>query len=428
MKQNWMLSLLKQKLSPALGCTEPAALAYAGALAGKYVQGRILQVQVRVDKNLYKNCLRVTIPGTGLKGLDYAVALGITGGKPEYKLEALCDLSDAAISNAEEMVSNGMVKLKIQAETGLYISVLVESENDSVHCIIEGSHSEVTLLEHNGQKLKLPDLDQETVVDYNKGFSIDEIVEFSRSIPAEALDFLAEARKLNHDLALIGLGDQDKNFVGPALNSWTKDDLGFDHLSGYARSLAAAGCDARMSGRRKTVMALAGSGNQGITAIVPVYAVVEALGLDREVGLRALALSCLVTLYIKSKLGLLTPVCGCAIAAGAGVSAAITYIYGGDDSQVKAAVTNLVGGLAGMICDGAKGSCAFKIAIAVGAAFDSAKLALNNKRILPGDGIVGSTIEGTVDNLVIITREGMQDLDDTLVRVLGGRIYLPENF
>ena len=428
MDQDRILKLLISKISPALGCTEPAALAYAGALAAQYTSGQFKRIHVIVDKNLYKNCLRVTIPGTELKGLEYAVALGIIGGKPKHRLEVLSDLSSKEIREAERLVSSGIIDLEIKPGSGLYISVIVNSEMDEACCKIEGNHSRVTLLECNGNKLSLTELNCDQKADDTDWLTIPDIFKFIHSIPIDALNFLDEARQMNYDLALIGINDRNSSNIGPVLNTWHQGDLEFECLANYARSLTAAGCDARMNGKPHPVMALDGSGNQGIASLVPIYTITEALELNQEVSLRAFALSCLVTLYIKSKLGLLTAVCGCAVAAGAGVSAAVTYTYGGDDKQIEAAIINLIGGLACIICDGAKGSCAFKIAIAVGAAFDSAKLALNNRRILPGDGIADSSIEGTVDNLVIITREGMQNLDDTLVQLLGGKIYLNEDF
>ncbi len=421
-----ILQLLQDQLFPALGCTEPAALAYAGALVRGEASGKINSIQLYVDKNFYKNCLRVTIPKTSLKGLDYAIALGIVGGNPEYRLEALQDIDTNHIREAQRLVSSGLIEVNIREGEGLYIEVSLQTEMGQARCRIEGHHSQITLLERNARQILVREKGRYEVSSLKPELSLDLILDFVRQVSVESLDFLEQGRQMNLNAAFMGLSTPAENYFGAAMFNWNEGGLAYEQVAGYAKALVAAACDARMSGKAQSVMAVAGSGNQGITATVPVAALSKALNISRESTLKAIALSYLTTYHIKSKIGLLSSVCGCAIAAGAGVSAAVVFLFGGTDQKIHFAVNNLIGGLAGMICDGAKGGCAFKISIATGAAFDAAALALKNICIQPEDGIVASDVEQTIDNLAFITNEGMNNLDNTLVKMMRVQVQSKE--
>ncbi len=417
-----VLNILKSNIQPALGCTEPVALAYAGALAREKTSGEIKSITVLVDNNFYKNCLRVTIPRTTLKGLDYAVALGVIAGKPQYQLEVLKDINEDDIGKAIKMVNASLIEIKIREQFGLYIDVCIKTDSDHGRCLITGNHTNVVCLEHNGNAI----LCNPCGAGNYKGSALDgldlaAIIKFIHEIDPKEIEFLSDSWEMNMQIARAGLKEVGVNFFGAALQEIygdTKAKTSNLHLFNRIKILTSAACDVRMNGLDFPVAAIAGSGNQGITAIVPIGTFAEINKISEENVLRAIALSTLITIYIKSKIGILTPVCGCAIAAGAGASAALAYLQGGSDLDLQAAVINVIGALAGMICDGAKGGCALKLSVAASTAYDAAMLAIRGVVIQPKDGIVGPGAEHTIGNASFLVNKGMQCADKALVQII----------
>jgi L-cysteine desulfidase len=292
-----------------------------------------------------------------------------------------------------------------------------------VRCLIEGNHTNLALLEHNGQTIYKSDSSTNNKGNSNNSLDFATILKFVYAVEQKELQFLEDSWKMNLQIARAGLKNPHKNFCGVALqkqyaDKQAKGQLGNLHILNHIKALTAAACDARMNGLDYPVAAVAGSGNQGITAIVPIAALAEINNIDPKKVLRAIALSALITVYVKSKIGVLTPVCGCAIAAGAGSAAAMAYLLGGSAAEIEAAVINVSGGLAGMVCDGAKGGCAFKLAVAAAAAYDAAMLALEEVVIQPLDGLVGSNAEETITNVAYFVNEGMKCADEALVYIM----------
>lgn len=417
-----ILKILHDQTFPALGCTEPAALAYAGALARERIDGKIKSVMVLVDKKFYKNCLRVTIPKTHLKGIDYAAALGILSGNTKYRLEVLRDITDDDIKQAAAFGASGMIKVNICPVNHLFIEVSIETSEGSVRCRIEKNHTHVSLIEQDGHVIFSGDSRFGETDDPIKMLDIENILQFIHQVPSEEIEFLSDGWEMNLGIAQEGIKNRQESFFGGAL----KDAYGTGHslinIAGYAKALTVAACDARMGGVNHSVMAVAGSGNLGITSIVPVVVVSKAKAVSREKTLRAIALSQLITIYIKSKIGVLTSACGCAVAAGVGVSGALAFVLDGSDAEICLAMNTAIGGLAGMICDGAKGGCAMKLAIAIGAAFDATFLARKGISIQDADGIVDADVERSIANLSLITVEGMRCVDDSLIKVMKERL------
>lgn len=414
--------ILKDQTFPALGCTEPAALAYAGALARERIEGEIKSVKVMVDKNFYKNCLRVTIPKTHLKGIEYAVALGILSGNPAYRLEVLRDINEDDIKEAAVLAGSGVITVNIGPVNHLFIEVSIETSVGSARCRIEKEHTCVTLIEQDGQAVFSGGSGFGETGDSIKMLSIENILQFIHQVPVEEIEFLSVGWEMNLKIALEGIKNRQAYFFGGALKDVYGTGDSLINIAGYAKALTAAACDARMGGLNHSVMAVAGSGNLGIASIVPVVAVSKASRVSREKTLRAIALSQLITIYIKTKIGVLTPACGCAVAGGVGAGAALTYILGGNDGEIRLAMNTTIGGLAGMICDGAKGGCAMKLAITVSTAFDAAVLARQGITIQDSDGIVAADVEKSIANLSFITVEGMRCLDDSLIQVMKERL------
>ncbi len=424
MDKKEVLKILKDNIQSALGCTEPAALAYAASLAGEKISGEIKSIEVLVDNSFYKNCLRVTIPKTNLKGLDYAVALGVIGGKPQYKLNVLRDISESDVAKAIEIARSSIIKINVRKCPGFYISVYIEADNGSGCCTIMGNHTNVVRLEHNGETMICgPAITGSCDIDAVHGLDLVSILKFVHEIDVEDLIFLKDSWEINMRIAREGLKENGKGYFGIALQKIYNDlevNLPATNtcLSARIKAFTAAACDARMDGLNYPVVAIAGSGNQGIAAVVPVAVYSEMKSIPPKRVLRAIALSALVTIYIKSKIGTLTPICGCAIAASAGSSASMAYLLGGGDLDIYSAIINVIGGLTGMICDGAKGSCALKLAIAASTAFDAAHLAIQGVVIQSADGIIGNDAENTISNVRYLVNSGMKHVDEAIVCII----------
>ncbi|MEL7567292.1 MAG: L-serine ammonia-lyase, iron-sulfur-dependent, subunit alpha [Dehalobacterium sp.] len=414
--------ILKDQTFPALGCTEPAALAYAGALARERAGGEIKSVKVLVDKNFFKNCLRVTIPKTNLKGLVYAVALGILSGNSAYKLEVLRDINDADIRNAVSLATSGIIAVSICPSDYFYIEVSIETVTGSAKCRIEKDHTRVTMIEQDGQTVFSGDSEIGEADDLINKLSVKSILQFIHQVQVEEIEFLAEGWKMNWDIAQEGIKNRQEYYFGSALKDAYSEGDSLINVVSYAKALTAAACDARMGGLNHSVMAVAGSGNLGIASIVPVVAVSKVNNISREKTLKAIALSQLITIYIKSKIGVLTPSCGCAVAGGVGAGAALSYLMGGNDNEICLTIKTIIGGLAGMICDGAKGGCAMKLAITVGTAFDAVILAKKGITIQDADGIIVDDVEKSINNLSYVTVEGMRCMDDSLIQIMNERL------
>ena len=410
-----LISLLKEEICPAMGCTEPAAVAYAAATASKTLGCLPEEIVVTVSRNILKNAMGVGIPGTGMVGLPIAACLGALCGDDREALAVLHRVTEEDMAAAQHMIGEHRVKIVLDEQAPkLYIDVSAHAQGHSARVIIEGAHTNIRRVELDGECLRTSGT---TAADARKSepvaLSLEAIDRFVREAPGESLLFLRECVEMNLAIAEEGL----RNAYGLAIGQ-SMAARGYRTEEEYATALTCAAADARMSGCLLPVMSLCGSGNQGLTAMLPVIAVCRARNLPEDTLLRALAYSMLVTIHVKRHLGKLTALCACSVGASIGTACALTYLDGGDLSDAGHCVDNVVADVAGVICDGAKAGCSLKIATGVSSAFRSAMLAMRHHSASPTDGIVGADAEASVDNLANLCNTGMLSTDRVILDML----------
>lgn len=431
-----IIELIKKEVKPALGCTEPIAVALAAAKAAEILTDRCpccgtawressgFNVAVEVSGNILKNGMGVGIPGTGMVGLHIAAALGAVCGKSEYGLEVLHDLCGSSVERAKELVNSGLVKV-MHTETGhkLYVKVTISSgEGHSASAVIEDDHDNIVETCFDGTVLQCSQAQQQDNTADHRGtldykLTLKEIYDFASSVDFKDISFILESRDLNLKLAKEGLSGDYGLKVGKTISSDSyREVFGNDFMS-YAMALTAAASDARMAGCTLPAMSNSGSGNQGITVTMPVIAYALKYNVPEEQLARALVLSHLTAIHIKGYLGKLSALCGCVIAS-TGASCGITYLRGGSYQHVCAAVKNMIGNITGMVCDGAKVGCAMKVASGVSSAIQSAVLAMDGTCISEHDGIIEKDIEKTIRNLGQIGSVGMQGADSMILDIM----------
>lgn len=417
------LNILEAKLKPALGCTEPIAIALAGAIAAANSKGDwITRIRVAASGNILKNAMAVIIPGTSDSGVQLAVTLGVLSKKNATKeLEVLADVDQDMISEAKRLISLGWVHVEV-ADTNkkLYIEVDLHTRDDVVRAVIEDQHTNLTVIEVNGENVyhKGNEASGDAGKEGDPSFmTLDGIFDFAETIPLEKLDLIRESIRMNRAICEEGLKNPYGLEVGRTAWKGMKSGLLGGGIANSAIAVTAAGSDARMAGASMAVMSNSGSGNQGITATMPVVAVGEKLGLPEERIVRAATLSNLVSIYIKARFGVLSALCGATVAA-TGASVGITSLLDGDRDALKRSIKNMIGNLAGIICDGAKPGCAFKVANCAGSAVNAALLAVDGHEILGNEGIVAATAEDTIENFCRISRDCSTELDEAILDIM----------
>ena len=424
--------ILKIQVAPALGCTEPVAIALGAAAAVSLLPERqIDEIEIWVDPNIYKNGLAVSIPGTGgLSGLDMASAVGALGGDAALKLEVLDSVDSPAISAAQKIVKAGRVKVNLlRDQVGLFIKTIVKGNGHTAESVITGLHDNIVSLALDGRtmtdhvllpkagsgdgKRRLADLEA-----WLKGLSLDQLLELLDDLDDEDLKFLKSGVDVNMRLADYGLKHGPGLGVGRTMERLVRQGLMKRDMITAARILASSAADARMSGVKLPAMSSAGSGNHGLTAILPIVAVEKFLSVDHRITLEAIGLSHIITAYVKAYTGRLSAICGCSVAAGAGATAGVTYLMGGTKLHIAGAIKNLTEDLAGVICDGAKGGCALKLATAAGTAVQAALFALQGVNVSATDGIIGRSSEDTMKNIGTLTTQGMIETDRTILNIM----------
>ena len=363
-----LLQSLINGVKPALGCTEPVAVGLATAKAFENIRGEVKHINVKVSPNIYKNGMGVGIPGTKEIGLVFSAALGVTCGDPDLGFEVFRNVNEKTRLEAKELLTLNLVDVVLEEKKGnFFIEATVETRSGKGICIIKNTHTNIVYVESNGEVLINKEEEGKKIEDSNeylKNITVEDIKNFVETVPFSDIEFLLEGVKINMDIAKVGLEEKSGPGLGAAMNLLMEEGVMQKDVINKARVLTSAACDARMAGINMPVMSSAGSGNHGITAIIPPAVMCEYLGCDEEKLARVLAFSHLTTSYIKVFTGALSPVCGCAVAAGIGASASITWLLGGTLKQISGAIKNMVGTLAGMVCDGAKGGCAFKLSTA----------------------------------------------------------------
>ncbi|MDD2574356.1 MAG: L-serine ammonia-lyase, iron-sulfur-dependent, subunit alpha, partial [Firmicutes bacterium] len=375
-----IVEILRREVVPALGCTEPAAVALAAANARRAVGGEPKKISVRVSSNIYKNGVAVGIPGIDRVGIDVAAALGAVAGQADRGLEVLESVDKVGADTAIGLVNRKAVEIEVLDRPGVYVDCRVETDSGTGRCVIEDGHTIIVLVEANGKTILKRDGNKKNsgneLREWLQTIKITQLIDLIRGIPYEKISFMLDGRDMNLAVAAKGLKEKTGMGVGYSMYRSIKRGLLSNDLHNYAVALTAAGADVRMAGVKMAVMSSAGSGNHGITAILPVTAVAERIEATDDELARALALSHIVTIYIKSYTGKLSALCGCAVAAAIGASCGIAFLYGADNRQIESAIKNMVANITGMICDGGKVGCALKLSTAAYAALQSAILAL----------------------------------------------------
>ncbi|MBR1782628.1 MAG: serine dehydratase subunit alpha family protein [Bacteroidales bacterium] len=435
-----IIALIRQEVKPALGCTEPIAVALAVAKAVEIISDNCsccdkawrlkaaLRIDVAVSGNILKNGMGVGIPGTGMVGLPVAAALGAVCGDSSKGLEVLSGLTPRAVERAKELVAQGCIHICV-ADTPhlLYVKATVAVEDGTVasaevdphaYAVIEDDHDRIVetsfadrILMSSESAAAAQDRQQEKY-----DLTVRDIWDFACTAPFEDISFILGDRELNLALAMEGLRGDYGLKVGKTIRENQKEVFGDDFMS-YAMGLTAAASDARMAGSTLPAMSNSGSGNQGITVSMPVIAYALKYKVDDEKLARALILSNLVAIHIKHYLGKLSALCGCVVAS-TGSACGIVYLQGGTYEQVCAAIKNMAGNITGMVCDGAKVGCAMKVASGVSCAVQSAVLALSGTCIPSTDGIIEDDVEKTIQNIGAIGSAGMKVTDRMILDIM----------
>lgn len=416
-----LVKMVKQDSTPALGCTEPIAVALAGAAARDYITGLIQNIEVLVSKNIFKNGKFVLIPNTNRWGLDLAAALGVLGGDRNYGLMVLRDIDDKTVEKGQWMIKANKIKLKyVEDVPDIFVKIIITTSNERIEVVLKDNHEHIEQIRVNGELVfedRIEDEDKKACNILN-GLTFKEIRGISETIPIEQLEFIKAGIQMNKKAAEEGLNWDKGAKIGYTLKRLEERGILVNSTPTQARILTAAAADIRMGGGNCPIMTSGGSGNQGIGVILPIVVVAEEEGIEEDKLIRAIFFAHVINRYVKLYTGKLSAMCGCAIASGIGASAGITWLLGGKDFQIEGACKNMLANLTGMICDGAKESCSFKLATSAEEAVISAYLAMENIITRPNIGIIGATIEETIKNLGILSKEGMPYMDLAIIKIL----------
>ena len=412
--------LIHQQVVPAVGCTEPMAVALCTARATELLGRRPEHISVLLSANILKNAMGVGISGTGMIGLPIAIALGALIGKSEYQLEVIKDLTPDTLEAGKTFISENRidVKLKEGITEKLYIEITCEAEGYRATAIISCAHTNIVFEEKDGNVL-LDKMQPSTTTEEKAPLclSLKRVWEFATTSPVEEIDFILEAKRYNLRAAAEALKGNYGHCLGKIMDRPLSRGIFGNSIFSHVIAKTASACDARMGGALIPVMSNSGSGNQGICATNPVAVFAKENENTREELIRALILSHLTAIYIKQSLGALSALCGCVVAS-IGSSCGITYLMGGDYVNVCHSVKNMIANLTGMICDGAKPSCSLKISSGVSTAILSATLSMEGKHVTAAEGIIDEDVDKSIRNLTSIGKEAMCNTDDMVLNIM----------
>ena len=416
-----IIALIKREVVPAIGCTEPAAVALCTAYATEALGCRPDRIDVALSANMLKNAMGVGIPGTGMTGLPIAVALGALIGKSGYSLEVLRDVCPQAVEEAKAYLAGDPVHIGLTADSDevLYIEVRCGAGERRARAIIARDHTRLVYLEGpDGPKVdRRAELGRPAAEAAEGDLTLRRVFEFATTAPLEDIAFIDEARRLNEAAAEAALKGNYGHELGKTLSRPLGKGIMGDSIFSHIISATSSACDARMAGAKIPVMSNSGSGNQGIAATLPVVVFARENHNTEEELTRALVLSHLTAIYIKQSLGKLSCLCGCVVAS-TGSSCGMTYLMGGGYEQVAASVKNMIANLAGMVCDGAKPSCALKVSSGVSTAVLSAMLAVQNHSVSSVEGLIEDDVDRCIHNLTRLGSIGMQETDKMVLDIM----------
>ncbi len=424
---NALTKLIAGDMKPALGVTEPGAIAYAVAEARRHVAGEVKKVVVSLNSGMYKNAFTCGIPNSERYGNLYAAALGAAAAKAELGLESLREITKEDDERAARMVADGKVEVKLDhIGSEIAIDAEVEGEEDSCAVHIRGGHTHIVSIEKNGaciyqaeERGEGRDEEGEKDVPGIHAYTLHDILEYVKTVPVEEISFIREAFSMNMDLLEEGI-HSGRAVIAMQLLKENGGQIISEDARKTAQLLCNGAIEARVLGLSRPAMSITGSGAHGIIATMPLFAYyqVNYEVVDDDILLRAAALSHLITMYIKEYSGKLSAFCGCGIAAGTGMACALAYMRGANEQQIDMVLCNMASGLTGMICDGGNHGCAMKGIIAVDAAFRSVDLAMTDVCIESIHGINGKTPEDTMRNMGRIASPGMVETEKTIVEIM----------
>ena len=416
-----LLNIVKHDVVPALGCTEPISLALAAATAAKYLGKTPERIEAKVSPNLMKNGLGVAVPGTGMVGLPIAAAIGALGGNPDGGLEVLKHITPEQVTAAKTILEQKLVSVDIhQTEHILYSESTLFADHDYVKVAIQDQHTNVILIEKNGEIIFQKVKDECTNCDPYEVFkqiSAREIFEFSNMVELEKILFIRQAAELNRALSDEGLRENYGLHIGRTLRKQVGSGLISDDLLSKIMIETTAASDARMGGATLPAMSNSGSGNQGIAATMPVVVVADYLKVSEEKRIRALFLSHLMAIYIHSKLPKLSALCA-VTTASMGSCAGIAYLLTGKFETASMGICSMIGDISGIICDGAANSCAMKVSTSVASGYKSVLMAMDETHVTGNEGIVEHDLDRTIDNLCAIASKSMQHIDTQVIEIM----------
>lgn len=423
-EQQQIIDLINREVIPAIGCTEPIAVSLCVAKAAELLGEKPEKIELFLSANIIKNAMGVGIPGTGMIGLPIAVALGALIGKSEYQLEVLRDCTPEAVEAGRRYIAENRINISLkETPEKLYIETICSAGSGTSKAVIACSHTNFVHLESRGNVI----LHQEINGNSDDGdckdpeLTLRKVWDFAMNTDIEDIRFILKTKELNDAVSKESLKNSFGHEVGKTIReSVHKYKMFGDYTYMHILSRTAAACDARMAGCPMAVMSNSGSGNQGISATMPVVAYAEDNNVTEEQLIRALTLSHLTVIYIKQSLGRLCALCGCVVAA-TGSACGITYLMGGTYEQIEYAVKNMAATLTGMLCDGAKPSCALKVASGVSTAVMCAMLAMENKSVTAVEGIIDDSVDQSIRNMTKIGRDGMQATDRLVLDIMTGK-------
>lgn len=416
-----IIDLINVEVIPAIGCTEPIAVALCVAKATETLGCRPEKIDVALSANILKNAMGVGIPGTGMHGLPIAIALGALIGKSEYQLQVLKECTPEAVEEGKKVIVQKIINISLKEgiTEKLYIEVTCSAGNDSATAIISGSHTNFIFVERNGETLlsnaegSSSDEDEENSLE----LTMRKVYDFATTAPLDEIKFILKTAELNKAAAEESFKSNFGHSLGRMLQDKKQSYILGNGIIGRILSYTSGACDARMAGAMIPVMSNSGSGNQGISATLPVTIFAEENHNSEEELTRALILSHLTVIYIKQSLGRLSALCGCVVAA-TGSSCGITWLMGGDYRQITFAVKNMIANLTGMICDGAKPSCSLKVTTGVSTALLSAMMAMDEKCVSSVEGIIDDDVDRSIHNLTRIGAVGMNETDNIVLDIM----------
>lgn len=415
-----IIALIQREVVPAVGCTEPIAVALCTARATETLGQRPEKITAMLSANILKNAMGVGIPGTGMIGLPIAIALGAIVGRSDYELEVIKDVTPETLEEGKAYVEEKRIDIRLKADITekLYIDVVCEAAGSKAEAVISGSHTNFVYISRDGETLL--DVNNTGCEDGDNGdpeLCMRTVYDFATTTPVDEIAFILKTRQYNLKAAEESVKGNFGHCLGKTIDRPLSHGIFGNSIFSHILSKTASACDARMGGAMIPVMSNSGSGNQGICATNPVAVYAMENENTEEELIRALTLSHLTAIYIKQSLGKLSAVCGCVVAS-IGSSCGITYLMGGDYNRVCNSVKNMIANLTGMICDGAKPSCSLKIASGVSTALLSSLLAIEGRCVTAVEGIIDNDVDRSIRNLTRIGSETMNQTDEMVLDIM----------